>query len=65
VKPKESSVYLLHANVSAKAALVPKETKVPSETPSPTKSARTNLVIINKTLAPKSQLVNSDKQQAI
>ena len=45
-------VYLLHSNVPAKAALAPKETKVPSETTSPPKIVRTNLFIIDKTLAP-------------
>ena len=53
-------MYLLHANVSAKAALVPKETT------SPIKSVRTNLVIIiGKTLAPKPPLAKTSKAQVV
>ena len=52
-------MYLLHANVSAKAALVPKET------PSPIKSVRTNLVIIDKTLAPKPPLAKTTKEPGV
>ena len=44
----------------------PVETKVPSETKSPTKSVRTNLVIIiDKTLAPKFPLAKTSKEPGV